>query len=451
MKRKLLISLLSVACASCCAIGLAACDKEPATPPNLGGPNTGDGPTYIVPEKQEDTNLAYEPNSDGNYTITGSGTETKTDIVIPSMIGDIPVTEIADGAFASRTDITGVTISDGITHIGAGAFSNCTGLKSIRIPDTVVTVGENVFMNCTELLAVVFGEGLTVISDSMFEGCVNLKTANIPDNVTYIGESAFQNCTTLNTVKMGSGVLKIGYRAFYSCTSLKAIEVGSSVTELGNGVFQGCTALERVVVPNSVRYIGTNMIAECNKIKTIQVPFIGAFRYNDPPEHLIPDEDEENDGTTLPGIIDINDPTTYGFFGYFLGATSNYDTRQFTYGILSNVTVIITDSSPITNGSFNDTFGVTTIIIKGEMTEIMSQGLAFMWDLKTLVLPKSMKTIRDAVFYSTSTLQTVYYTGTQSDWSGISISNDQNYALSSATKYYNGQWNYDSNGLPKPI
>lgn len=458
MKRKLLISLLSVACASCCAIGLTACDKDNPNP-NPGPSIDGDYPTYKRDEVIEETKLAYEMNEGGSYSITGIGAETKTDIVIPAMIGEIPVTEIAASAFAGKTKITSVTIADGITAIGASAFSNCSTLKSIRLPDTVTTVGESAFVNCTGLLTVILGNGLTAISNSMFEGCVGLKLINIPDNVTSIGESAFFNCVGLNKVNMGSGVLKVGYKAFAECGSLTNIELGSGVTELGKNVFENCEALERVVLPNSVRYIGLNMLTGCSNIKIIQVPFVGAFRYNDPPEHLLPKEDEGEEGgegdTTWQGTIDINKPTTYGHFGYFFGATSNYDNNSYTQGAISDVTVIITGDSPITNGSFNNVWGVTRVVICGGMTTIMEQGLAFMWELKTLVLPKSMKEIQDSVFYSSSTLQTVYYEGTASDWSGISIASNNNGPVQSAARVYysndskdKGKWHYDDYNLP---
>lgn len=468
-KRKLFISLLSVACASCCTLALAACDLTVKDDDKHGGGVNGQGTIdspYERPEVFEEVKLRYTTNAGGTYTITGMGDETKSDIVIPSQIGGIAVTEIGDYAFNGQNGIdkpiaiTSVTIGESVTTIGEQAFSNCTEIQSIRIPNTVTYVGPSAFQNCTGLIGIAFGDSMTEISNGMFDGCEALRNVTIPDNVKSIGEEAFRSCTNLANIEMGKGVLSVGYRAFYGCTSLKKVEVGESVTTLGEAAFESCTSLESIVIPNSVRFMGIRLLANCQaSLKTLSVPYIGAFRYNDAPDFLKPSEDpdaEENENTgSTPGsgnssdAIDINDPTTYGHFGYFFGATSNYDTGDFTKNGLSNLTVIITDSSPITNGCFNMAWGVTTIIIKEGMTEIMRQGLAFMFEIETLVLPKSMKTIDEEAFYSSSTLSTVYYTGTQSDWSNIKIDQYLNFAIFDATKYYDGQWHYDSNGLPQ--
>ena len=472
-KRKLLISLLTVACASCFAIGLAACDltTQKVDPPGGGinGQGTIDEP-YVKPEPVEEVKLDYIKNDGGTYTITGIGDETKEDIVIPSKINDIDVTEIGDFAFNGHNGmdkqlvIKSVTIPETIKVIGESAFSNCTGIQSIRIPNTVTTVGQSAFQNCTSLIGVVFGEKMTAISNSMFDGCESLRTISIPDNITSIGEESFRSCTNLINIDMGKGVLNIGYRAFFGCTGLKKVEVGESVTTLGESVFESCTSLESIVIPNSVRFMGIRLLADCQKsIKSISIPYVGAFRYNDVPDHLKPSENPDEEEESKPGsgnskdAIDIKDPRTYGHFGYLFGATSNYDNREATQNLLSDVTVTITGSAPITNGSFNDIWGVKTVIIKEGLTEIMEQGLAFMWNLETLVVPKSLRTVGDSVFYGTSTLKTVYYGGASSaDWSGIYISpeNGNNDVFKNSKRYYYSEtpqsnfWHYDSNGLP---
>lgn len=466
MKRKLLISLLSVACASCCAFGLAACSNS-SNGNTPGDPSSGKYPDYVRPEVNEDTKLAYELNEGGTYTITGIGQETKTDIKIPAKIGDIDVTEIGKDAFIG-SNLTKVVIDDGITTIGESAFTNCVGIKSLRIPSTVTTVGESAFQGCTNLIGVSLGNGLTNIPANMFQSCVKIKSITIPDSVTSIGESAFQSCENLTNIEMGKGVLTIGSRAFYNCASLVNVEVGESVTRLGDSVFENCSSLKNIVIPNSVRFIGTNLLYGCvdangkSMLESITVPYVGAFRYNDPPEELKKSEsdnsgeqeDDENKGP-YPNIK-IDDPSTYGHFGYYFGAASNGDNRARTEGIIKNVTVIITGDSPITNGSFNDLYGVTTVIIKGDVTQIMSQAFGMVWELTTIVVPKSLKNVDNGAFAYTTSLQTVYFDGTQSDWNSISIDSNQNDGFRSARRYYysyesqNGCWHYDENGLPQP-
>ena len=69
--------------------------------------------------------LEYEVNSDGETcTITGLGTYSSKDLVIPSKIGDYEVTAIADYAF-QKTDIETFSGGKNLTRIGLTAFDNC--------------------------------------------------------------------------------------------------------------------------------------------------------------------------------------------------------------------------------------------------------------------------------------------------------------------------------------
>lgn len=487
MKNKLLISLLSVACASCLTLGLAACNNNSGN--TTGGGNTNGNtnntyPTYPREEEVEgETNLDYELNEEeGTYTITGIGTEKGTVVKIPATIDGLPVTKIAADAFSGKTNITAVTIADGITEIGNNAFSGCTGIRVITIPSTVVKMGTGVFQSCIGLLNVVFGQGITAIPNGTFQSCIQLSRVIIPENIKKIGERAFQGCVNLKTVEMGSGVETIATRAFYQCTGLTEITVGSGVTAIGDDVFRECTSLKKIVVPNSVRFIGTSFLEGCYSLEILSVPFIGAFRYDDPPEFLLDsDEDEDDSGNvTIGNTIKLDEPTTYAFFGYIFGATSNYDTRKYTSPLFNpsetagaghgKLSVIITDDAPIANGAFNEVYGVSTVVITGEITEIMRQGLAFCWNLEKLVIPKTLTTLGDSVFYGdTEWFKTLYYHGTAADWNafvngnGITAGSNanptnpfgNNQPIINATRYYysenpadKGCWHYDANGLP---
>ncbi len=124
--------------------------------------------------------LSYSLSSDGNsYSVTGIGTLTDTDIVIPSTYKNKPVTEI---------DIE--------------AFANCAELTSITIPDSITSIGDYAFRNCTELKTVNFGENskLESIGSLVFLECTSLESITIPDSVTSIGCDTFSCCTSLESV-----------------------------------------------------------------------------------------------------------------------------------------------------------------------------------------------------------------------------------------------------------
>ena len=245
------------------SIGIGNEDLTSANIHFSADPDDGQDPSE--PEADPTEGLRYKLNEDGNgYTVSGIGTATDTDIVIPSEYNGLPVTSIGDWAFSECTSLTSIDIPDSVTSIGDWAFAYCTSLTSIDIPDSVTSIGDRAFRSCTSLTSVTIGNGVTSIGDNTFWNCTSLtsisvdenntayasidgnlynkdkttliqyaigKTATeftIPDSVTSIGEAAFALCHSLTSVTIGNGVTSIGYRAFAACTSLTDVYFGGT-------------------------------------------------------------------------------------------------------------------------------------------------------------------------------------------------------------------------------
>lgn len=119
--------------------------------------------------------LAFSLMSDGNsYGVSGIGTCTDTDIIIPSTYEGKPV-----------------------TSINLNAFKKCSNLTSIVIPDSVTSIGGSAFFSCSSLESVVIGDSVTAMGSYVFYGCSSLTNIVIPDSVTSIGLSAFLSCNNL--------------------------------------------------------------------------------------------------------------------------------------------------------------------------------------------------------------------------------------------------------------
>lgn len=129
----------------------------------------------------------------------------------PALIFDL------SGTFSGCTDLTIITIPDGVTSIGSGAFSGCTELSRITIPDSVTYLGASAFSCCQNLKQLTISKGLTNISDNEFYGCKSLKSVIIPEGVTSIGEWVFANCPQLETVNIPESVTSIADTAFIGC------------------------------------------------------------------------------------------------------------------------------------------------------------------------------------------------------------------------------------------
>lgn len=90
---------------------------------------------------------------------------------------------IAPRAFAERSDITSVTVSEGVSAIGEGAFSACTELKSVTVMNGTKRIASHAFSNCTSLEALYLGSAMKSLDTSAFEGCTALSRIEVaPDN-----------------------------------------------------------------------------------------------------------------------------------------------------------------------------------------------------------------------------------------------------------------------------
>ena len=74
----------------------------------------------------------------------------EAELIIPSEIKGVPVTEIGDSAFAGCKGLIDVTIPDSVKVIGYGAFWACEKLRSVSVPKSVEIV-EGAFEGCPNI------------------------------------------------------------------------------------------------------------------------------------------------------------------------------------------------------------------------------------------------------------------------------------------------------------
>ena len=239
------------------------------------------------PDFEENLNasegLSYS-YSNGSYTVTGIGTCTDSNVVIPAAYNGYPVVAIADNAFSSVSQIKSVVIPDSVYTIGENAFYSCKNLVNITIGRHVNYIGNNAFYYSTALKNVyIFDVGkwcsincvntssnpLFYASNLYINGSL-VKDVVIPEGVTSICHSAFAG-TSLESVTMPNSVKTIGAFAFYN-TEIKEIVFSNQLTEIGWAVLSDCSKLEKVVIPDSVIKIADAVFIDCVKLRTIVIP-----------------------------------------------------------------------------------------------------------------------------------------------------------------------------------
>ncbi len=354
-----------------------------------------------------------------------------TEITIPETC-----LQIGTAAFAKCTALTSVVIPEGCMALYDEVFAYCTALSEITLPDTLIQIGYDAFYDTAyfndeanwdnNVLYIgkyivnadypltgsyTVKDGTRLIADSSFSTCNNLTEVIFPDSLLYINGYAFFSCSALENVVFNDGLLTIGEKAFISCDVLDNVVIPSSVTTLGEyafescsslknltfaegftakigaGAFQLCEALETLVIPEGVKIIEVKAFARCRGLTSITLP------------------------TTL---TIIQDDAFYNCQAienvYYNGNADQWVGIRFTADHYYN-------NSPLqyAENLYFDGELVTDVSLSDSVTVINSRAFASYSKLKTIYIPKSVKTIQYGAFTGCG-LTDVYYEGTATEW-----------------------------------
>lgn len=237
-------------------------------------------------------------------------------VIIPSTIKNIVVTEILNDAFNDKKEIITIQIPTTVTKIMPKAFYLCSNIDEINVEgnnsvysseegvlyskdktilvtfpegkgtvnmlESVVEIGSYAFADCGKLESVQFPEGLKTIGEGAFENCTHLYRVKIPEGVISIGAGAFENCSYLFDVNFPKGLKSINEGTF-STTSLSNVEIPNGVTSIGANAFKGCTKLGSIKIPDSVTSIDSGAFL-FTYLDSIEIPssvtYIGEYVFN---------------------------------------------------------------------------------------------------------------------------------------------------------------------------
>lgn len=339
-------------------------------------------------------------NDEKSYTLKSKGTCSNENITIPATFNNIPVTAIADEAFAGCTGVTEITLSEGITQIGKDAFAFSSDLQKITLPNTVTKVPERMCYGCPKLESVTFGNAVTDIGDSAFENCVAISSIALGDSVKTVGAAAFYNCTALANITLGNAIEQIKHSAFdktafsadpqnwqnkvlYSGNYLlkAAPEISGELTVKDGTLLIADHAAKRSAItsvkfPSSIKFIGAASFTACAGLTKIELP-----------EGTVAIYDEAF--SSCDGLTEVKLPdslTTMGEFAFY--HCSSLQEIAIPKGIIS-----------IPDQAFNECASLKNIIFHDKLTEIGVYSFANCHSLVKLILPNSLKVIGESSFY----------------------------------------------------
>lgn len=218
-------------------------------------------------------------------------------VVIPSRVDGIKVTDIGENAFRGK-GIESVTFYNGIVKIGNGAFQS-NNIKTLSLPSSVKVIDSYAFYSNTKLTNLELPEGLETIGVHAFTSNA-LTYVVFPTTLKSIGSYAFlsnklvgfelQSSPTLGTGAFANNKLPDGKGLIYKRNadgttdySTVVAYAGSNknlnIPEMVNGVPLRTIAaaafansyLTSVTIPNTVTTIG-NSAFYANSLKQIVIP-----------------------------------------------------------------------------------------------------------------------------------------------------------------------------------
>ena len=227
-----------------------------------------------------------------NYSNTKNGYRLQSYFYyIPSTLTNVVITDatvIPEEAFYNCTNITSVTLNNGVKTIGTNAFENCTKLESADIGTGVTAINADAFMNCSALKSITIPYGVNSMGSYVFANCsvlsINCQIEEQPSAWTSTWNSSSRpvtwgyGCergTTAEGIKWisidGETVRIVGYEGTATGLTIPTTIDGKVVNRIAANAFEGNTTLTSIVIPDGIIYIETKAFADMTNLVSVEI------------------------------------------------------------------------------------------------------------------------------------------------------------------------------------
>lgn len=193
--------------------------------------------------------------------------------------------------------------------------------------------------------------------------------------------------------------------------------MGNNVTSIEGSAFENCFSLKSIIIPKSVTRINSQIFQGCGDMQKLTLPFIGREKKSSSDTYQYP----------LGYIFGTNEyqggvATTQAFFQ---SSTTSVDNQ--TYYIPKSLTEVVVLGGDILRGAFDDCVNIETIILEDGVSRIEEHAFWNCKGLTAMTIPTSVSYLGGWAFAYCSSLKTITYKGTLSQWKALVAKSDRSY------------------------
>lgn len=134
--------------------------------------------------------------------------------------------------------------------IGDNAFSGATNLSSVTIDNGVTQLGIQSFMYCSGITSFTFPSNLERIDGACFRYANSITSLNVPNGLTYLGTGCFADMAGLTAATLPSTLTGTSNNLFLRDSSLKNVHfLGRTAPALGVDAFKS-SGIEKIYIPD---------------------------------------------------------------------------------------------------------------------------------------------------------------------------------------------------------
>lgn len=266
----------------------------------------------------------------------------------------------------------------------------------------------------------------------------NIKTVILKEGITHIGDYSFSHCTELSSILFAESLESIGSQAFFYCSNLTNISLGTNIVKIGTYAFSYTGYYkDKSNWDNDVLYMGEFLLAADSNISGTCIVKEGTKCI----EELAFFTCRNLNTIIMPESLETIE---YEAFGYCENLTevqlsNNLKTIDnvcfFNCVKLSSIT-IPHSVTYLGSSSFKECHSLKSVHLSNAINNVEKYTFENCVSLKSIKIYNNTKNILYGAFKNCSNLTDIYYTGSEYEWTNITI-NSYNECLSNATIHYN--------------